>query len=110
MRISITLTVVVAALGACLPPGVTKSQIIAQSDNSELPIPMGTTEGLRPDRLIIRGGVMVSGRGTPGTGRAAPPEGPVDIVVENGRIADIIPIDPVSVASGLSEQEKESKR
>lgn len=66
--------------------------------------PLGTTTGLRPERLVIRGGTMVSGRGTPGGLRAAPPEGPVDIVVERGRIVDIIPIDSVSVASGLSER------
>jgi cytosine/adenosine deaminase-related metal-dependent hydrolase len=41
---------------------------------------------------------MISGRGSPGNGRAAPPEGPVDIVVERGRITDIIPLDAVSLA------------
>jgi hypothetical protein len=45
------------------------------------------------DRLVIRGGIMIDGAG-------APPVGPVDIVVEGGRIAEIrtvgypgIPID-----------------
>ena len=104
MRLRIAVTLLTAALGAGLPLANVDAQTIARPANSDGPIPMGTTNGLRPDRLVIRGGIMVTGRGTPGTGRAAPPEGPVDIVVENGRIADIIPIDPVSVASGLSEQ------
>lgn len=81
-----------------------QAQTIATPASGDAAIPMGTTVGLRPERLVVRGGIMVTGRGTPGTGRGAPPEGPVDIVVENGRIIDIIPIDPVSVASGLSEQ------
>lgn len=104
MRTRIAVTCLAAALVPALPLALANAQTIAQAANSDVPIPMGTTEGLKPDRLVIRGGIMVTGRGTPGTGRAAPPEGPVDIVVENGRIVDIIPIDPVSVASGLSEQ------
>ena len=104
MGIRTTIILLAAALGAALPLAFANAQMIARPANSDVPIPMGTTKGLRPDRLVIRGGIMVTGRGTPGTGRAAPPEGPVDIVVENGRIVDIIPVDPVSVASGLSEQ------
>ena len=41
---------------------------------------------------------MLSGRGTPGTNRAMPPEGPVDIVIENGVITDMIPMDAVNAA------------
>ncbi len=37
------------------------------------------------DRLVIRGATMIDGAG-------APPSGPVDIVVEGGRIAQIVPI------------------
>jgi imidazolonepropionase-like amidohydrolase len=61
-------------------------------------IPMGTTRGQVYDRLVIRDVIMISGRGTPGTGRGMPAEGPVDIVVENGRIVDIYNADPVSAA------------
>lgn len=81
-----------------------RAETIAEPAGGKSLVPMGTTQGLRPERLVIRGGIMVTGRGTPGKGRAAPPEGPVDIVVEGGRIVDIIPIDPVSVASGLSQR------
>jgi cytosine/adenosine deaminase-related metal-dependent hydrolase len=104
MRARIILTFLAGMLITVFSLNSATAQVIAQPANSTIPIPMGTTKGIKPDRLVIRGGIMVTGRGTPGTGRAAPPEGPVDIVVENGRIVDIIPIDPVSVASGLSEQ------
>ncbi len=41
-------------------------------------------EGEGPfDRLIIRGGIVVSGTG-------APPSGPVDIIIENNRIVNIV--------------------
>jgi len=55
-------------------------------------VPMGTTKGMQYSRLVIRNGMMVSGRGTPA-------EGPVDIVVERDRIVDIIPVDDVSLGS-----------
>ena len=74
------------------------AQTVARVRESSDPLPLGTTQGLRPDRLVIRGATMISGRGTPGSGRAAPPEGPVDIIVEHGRIADIVPLDAVSMA------------
>jgi hypothetical protein len=61
-------------------------------------LPMGTTKGERYKRLIVRGATVLSGRGTPGTNRAMPPEGPVDIVIENGVIIDMIPMDPVNAA------------
>jgi len=90
-------------IGTGLPLAITNAETIAHAAGGNAPIPMGTTVGLRPDRLVIRGGVMVTGRGTPGTGRAATPGGPVDSVVENECSVDIIPVDPVTVASGLSE-------
>ena len=37
------------------------------------------------DRLVIRGATVIDGAG-------APPIGPIDIVVENGRIAEIVPV------------------
>jgi imidazolonepropionase-like amidohydrolase len=62
------------------------------------PIPMGTTTGERYDRLILRNATVVSGRGIPRSNRAMPPEGPIDIVIEDGRIVDMIPVDPVNAA------------
>jgi imidazolonepropionase-like amidohydrolase len=62
------------------------------------PIPMGTTRGERASRLVIRNAIVVSGRGSENSNRAMPPEGPVDIVIENGRIVNMIPVDPVNAA------------
>jgi imidazolonepropionase-like amidohydrolase len=70
----------------------------AVSNNGPTPLPLGTTRGERYTRLIIRGATVLSGRGTPGTNRAMPPEGPVDLVIENGTIVDMIPMDPVNAA------------
>lgn len=66
------------------------------------PIPLGVTKGVTGERMIIRGAIMVTGRGTPSSGRAVPPEGPVDIIIEQGRIVDIVPFDAVSARSGLA--------
>jgi imidazolonepropionase-like amidohydrolase len=63
---------------AAAPPGA------AQAPGGE------TVVGRQYGRLVIRGGMMVSGRGTPA-------EGPVDIVIERDTIADIIPVDAVSL-------------
>jgi imidazolonepropionase-like amidohydrolase len=48
------------------------------------------SQGQQYDRLVIRGAMVVNGRGTP-------TEGPMDIVIENERIVDIIPVDSVSL-------------
>jgi imidazolonepropionase-like amidohydrolase len=61
-------------------------------------LPMGTIKGEKGKRLVIRDAIVISGRGTPGTNRGMPPEGPVDIVIENGVITDMIPMDPVNAA------------
>ena len=53
-------------------------------------LPMGTVRGERYGRLVIRNATIISGRGTPGTNRGMPPEGPVDIVIENGRIKGVV--------------------
>jgi hypothetical protein len=45
---------------------------------------------------VIRNAMVISGRGEPGTNRAMPPEGPVDIVIEGNVITNIIPLDPVN--------------
>jgi cytosine/adenosine deaminase-related metal-dependent hydrolase len=46
--------------------------------------------GEQYQRLVIRDAMLVNGRGTPA-------EGPVDIVIDRDLIADIIPVDPVSL-------------
>ncbi|HXV60302.1 MAG TPA: amidohydrolase family protein, partial [Vicinamibacteria bacterium] len=71
------------------------------------PIPMGTTRGESVARLVVRNATVVSGRGSPRTNRAMPPEGPVDIVIENGRIVNMIPVDPVN-AAGYREGQRQS--
>ncbi len=47
------------------------------------------THGKRVRRLLIHNATVVDGNGTPATG-------PKDILIENKRIADIIPLDPVA--------------
>ncbi len=37
------------------------------------PIAMGTTQGTKYTRLVIRNAIIISGRGTPYTNRAMPP-------------------------------------
>ncbi len=49
-------------------------------------------QGQQYPRLVVRDGMLISGRGTPA-------EGPVDIVIERDRIVDIIPTDGVSLVS-----------
>ena len=58
--------------------------VAAEGDPSMIPAPdRKTGEGEGPfDRLIIRGATLVDGTG-------APPIGPVDIVIEGNRIADV---------------------
>ena len=53
----------------------------------------GVTSGTKVPRLVIRNATMVDGNGTPA-------RGPVDIVVENGLIADIVTLDPVAMRRG----------
>jgi imidazolonepropionase-like amidohydrolase len=62
------------------------------------PIPLGTTQGQRYGRLVIRNATIVTGRGTPGSNRGMPPEGPVDIVIEGNTIVDMFLADPVNMA------------
>jgi cytosine/adenosine deaminase-related metal-dependent hydrolase len=71
---------------------------VLQPASGDGPIPMGTTKGERFGRLVIRNATVISGRGTPGTNRAMPPEGPVDIVIEGNTIVNMIPVDPVNAA------------
>jgi imidazolonepropionase-like amidohydrolase len=86
--------VLVSAGGAVLAAGL---QPVARN---QAPQPMGTSTGQQYGRLVIHNAMVVSGRGEPGTNRGMPPEGPVDILIENGRISTIVPLDPVNTASG----------
>ena len=49
--------------------------------------------GKRVRRLLIHNAIVVDGNGTPASG-------PKDILVENNSIADVIPLDPVSLGRG----------
>src|SRR5258706_11465940 len=51
------------------------------------------THGKRVRRLLIHNATVVDGNGTPASG-------PKDIVIENNVIADVLPIDAVSLARG----------
>src|SRR5258707_11655566 len=51
------------------------------------------THGKRVRRLLIHNAIVVDGNGTPASG-------PKDIVIENNVIADVIPLDPVSLSRG----------
>jgi cytosine/adenosine deaminase-related metal-dependent hydrolase len=53
----------------------------------------GVTHGQKPARLVVRNATMVDGNGTPA-------RGPVDIVIENGKISDIVTLDPVAMKRG----------
>jgi len=85
------------ALGS-MPVLAQSTESLAVPNNGPEPLALGTIRGERYNRLIIRGVTVLSGRGTPGTNRAMPPEGPIDIVIENGIITDMIPMDAVNAA------------
>jgi len=55
----------------------------------------GITPGVRPAKFAIRNATIVDG---------SPARGPVDIVVEGGRIVDVVPIDPVAVKEGIAKR------
>jgi imidazolonepropionase-like amidohydrolase len=63
----------------------------AQTSNARI------ASGHRYRRLIIRNAIIIEGNGTPASG-------PKDIVIENGRIASIVPLDPVAVARGIAQR------
>lgn len=86
-----------ATLALPLTP-LASQERIARPDNGPDPLPIGTVKGEQVRRLVIRGGTIVSGRGTPGTNRGMPPEGPVDIVIEGNTIVDMVPMDAVNAA------------
>lgn len=55
----------------------------------------GVTPGKRYGRLVIRNALVIDGNATPVSG-------PYDIVVENGTIAEMVSLDPVSVKAGAA--------
>ncbi len=73
-------------------------EVVLRPNNGPTPLALGTTQGVRANRLVIRGATILSGRGAPGSNRAMPPEGPVDIIIENGVITDIVLMDAVNAA------------
>ena len=79
---------------------------IAVPNNGPTPLAMGTIKGERYNRLVIRNATIISGRGTPGTNRGMPPEGPVDIVIENGKITDIVLMDAVNTAGNAKNYQR----
>ena len=48
-------------------------------------------QGEQYPRLVVRNAMVINGRGTP-------TEGPLDLVIEGGKIVDMIPVDGVSLA------------
>ncbi len=75
----------------------------ARVNNGPGSLTFGSTKGERSNRLVIRGATIVSGRGATGSNRAMPPEGPVDLVIENGIITDLVLVDAVNTASAGSD-------
>src|SRR5579871_6347217 len=53
--------------------------------------------GRRYPRLVVRNAIIIEGNGTPASG-------PKDIVIENGRIAEIAALDPVAIARGAGKR------
>jgi len=87
--------IVLILLGMIATLGFVGAGLQAQDEDHSIPKAPPRAEGEGPfDRLILRGGTLITGTG-------APPIGPVDIIIEGNRIVDIkgvgvpgIPIDP----------------
>ena len=63
---------------------VNRLAIERQANGMEVTTPRGAEEGDGPhERLILRGAIIIDGTG-------APPMGPVDIVIEQNRINNIV--------------------
>lgn len=94
-------TLVVLALGSASGAADLlgqRAESIAVPNNGPGTLPLGTVKGEKYQRLVIRNATIVSGRGTPGSNRAMPPEGPVDIVIEGNTIVDVVLMDAVNAA------------
>ena len=94
MRLGSRLVLAIAFVAPALPA----QEVFLKANNGPTTLPLGTTQGVRSNRLVIRGATILSGRGAPGSNRAMPPEGPVDIIIENGVITDIVLMDAVNAA------------
>jgi cytosine/adenosine deaminase-related metal-dependent hydrolase len=77
----------IRSLCAALLVAVTASASRAQSSQP--------VSGKRAESLVIRNATIVDGAGTPAYG-------PADIVIRGNRIAQIVQIDPVSIANGVA--------
>ena len=88
---------IVSGPGSSSAAGQT-AESFAVPNNGPGPLPLGTITGESYRRLVIRNATFISGRGTPGSNRAMPPEGPVDIVIEGNTIVDVVLMDPVNAA------------
>ncbi len=55
--------------------------------------------GKKYERLIIRNATIVEGNGTPAWG-------PADIVIEQNKIVDVVPLDPVAIKEGEGSRPK----
>ncbi len=98
-RLAAATALVVAISGSGAPALSSQApESFAVPNNGPTPLPLGTVKGEKYQRLVIRNATIVSGRGTPGTNRAMPPEGPVDIVIEGNTIVDIVLMDAVNLA------------
>jgi len=79
-RFAVAVLVVAVALVGTL---TISSQVVAQEDQERIPAPPRGDQGDGPfTKMVIRGATLIDGTG-------APPRGPVDIVVEEGRISAI---------------------
>lgn len=97
--IALALTCVAAiALAPLAPIHAQGAESFFTPNNGPGVLPMGTIKGEQVKRLVIRNATIISGRGALGSPRAMPPEGPVDIVIENGVIVDVVLMDAVNVA------------
>ena len=71
--------------------GISLALLFARTGNAQNgPLPV---HGKRPTRLVIRNATIIDGNGTPASG-------PADVVVESGRIRDIVFLDPVAARAG----------
>src|SRR6185437_8268033 len=82
MHIHARLSLTVAFIATSALPIVARAQAVP-------------TNGVRPNRLIIRNATIVDGNGTPA-------KGPFDIVLDGNTITQIVALDPVALRSGQS--------
>lgn len=97
--LSLVLLLSGAVLASAVPARAQGTESFLAPNNGPGVLPMGTIRGEQVRRLVIRNATILSGRGAPGSPRAMPPEGPVDIVIENGVIVDVVLMDAVNLRS-----------